>query len=341
VIRGRLGHDSPPIVYAICGNNGLQGDRFPPERMLADRNSDRRSAVPDRYLQFADRSGSRPRMTAAYEPFTFGIALMGRASARDWALVEGLLDLSLTSIRAQTDQDFRVVIAAHDLPRLRAHEPRLTFLHVDWPTRESEPCNADGGRKKRVIEDFVLANGGGLLMLLDADDWVDVHLVEAARATIGSDQVGALIDGGLVTDLQSLRAAPVPHPAVFAREFHRICGSSSVARLQPEAVDQLRRNPCRVFDSHHQWVEVAREHRAVLARLPVSGNYLINTSENHSEVHGPYAAWRQTFKRSVNREGGPLDERLASRFGLGLDQIRAASERAKVRARERAQKVLP
>jgi hypothetical protein len=277
---------------------------------------------------------------AAPEPFTFGIALISRASARDWSLVEDLLDLSLTSLRAQTDQDFRVVVAGHDRPRMRWRDPRLTFLHVDWPVQGSDPCNADSGRKKRVIEDFVLANGGALLMLLDADDWVDVHLVEAARAVIGTDQVGALIDGGLVTDLQSLRAAALPHPAVFEGEFHRICGSSSVARLQPEARDQLRRNPCRVLESHHQWVEAAREHRAALARLPVSGNYLINTSENHSEVHGPYAAWRQTFKEAVNREGSPLDERRARQFGLRLDQIRAASDRARLRAQEPAEKAL-
>jgi hypothetical protein len=257
------------------------------------------------------------------EPFTFGIALMSRAIAHDWSLVESLLGLTLTSVRAQTDQNFRIVIAGHDRPRMWLHDPRLTFLQVDWPVEAPEPCNADSGRKKRAIEDFVLAHGGGLLMLLDADDWVDVRLVETARATIGRDHVGALIDSGLVTDLGSLRAAALPHPAIFDGEFHRICGSSSVARLRPEESDELRRNPCRVFDSHHQWVEVAREHGVALARLPVSGNYLINTSENHSEVHGPYAAWRQRFKEAVNREGTSLDDSSAGRFGLSVEQLRA------------------
>lgn len=258
------------------------------------------------------------------EPFTFGIALIARGNARDWSLVESLLDPTLTSVRAQTDQNFRVIIAGHDRPRLRLHDPRLSFLPVAWPTRAPKPCNADAGRKKRVIEDFVLAHGGGLLMLLDADDWVDVHLVEAARAGIGRKAVGALIDSGLVTDFKSLRAAALPHPAIFEREFHRICGSSSVARLRPEESDQLHRNPCMIFDSHHQWVDVAREHGATLARLPVSGNYLINTSENHSEVHGSYAAWRQTFKEAVNREGVPLDDDSAAHFGLSVARVRTA-----------------
>ena len=259
------------------------------------------------------------------EPFTFGIALIPRLSAHDWRLIEALLDLTLRSVRAQTDQDFRVVIAQHDRPRLSLRDPRLTFLDVDYPAQEPGPNNADSGRKKRLIEDFVLADGGGLLMLLDADDWVDARLVEAARATIGADQVGALIDRGLVTDFRSLRAATLPDPAVFEGEFHRVCGSSGVARLEPGAADPLRRNPCRVLGSHHEWVEVAREHDAALSRLPVSGNYLINTSENHSELHGSYAEWRRAFTASVNHQGRPLDDAVASRYGLSFDRIRAAS----------------
>ena len=64
------------------------------------------------------------------EPFTFGIELTARGNAHDWSLVESLLDLTLTSVRAQTDQDFRIIVAGHDRPRLRLHDPRLSFLPV-------------------------------------------------------------------------------------------------------------------------------------------------------------------------------------------------------------------
>jgi hypothetical protein len=64
-----------------------------------------------------------------------------------------------------------------------------------------------------------------------------------------------------------------------------------------------------------------------LARLPVAGNYLINTSENHSEVHGPHSGWRRAFTAAVNRQGRAIDDATAARFGLSLDQIRAASHR--------------
>jgi hypothetical protein len=261
------------------------------------------------------------------ESFTFGIALIPRACARNWQLIETLLDLTLTSVRAQTDPDFRVVIAGHDRPRILPRDRRFTFVEVDWPAQHPGPDNADSGRKKHAINEMVLAGGGGLLMLLDADDWVHMRLVEAARALIGEHQIGALIEQGLVTDFRTLRAATLPHPRVFRGEFHRVCGSSAVARLRPDAADTLRRDPWNVLGSHHRWIEVAREHGAELARLPVSGDYVINTSENHSEVHGPYAAWRRRLIASVNGEGGPLDPALAGQFGLRLERIQAASAR--------------
>jgi hypothetical protein len=63
-------------------------------------------------------------MTSA-EPFTFGIALIPRACARSWALVETLLDLTLRSVRAQSDQNLRVVVAGHDRPDSVCSGPQL------------------------------------------------------------------------------------------------------------------------------------------------------------------------------------------------------------------------
>jgi hypothetical protein len=264
---------------------------------------------------------------SALEPFTFGIALISRAGAQNWDLIENLLDLTLRSVCAQTDQEFQVVIAGHDRPCIVSSDPRFTLVEADWSARKPDLHNEDSGRKKYAITRLVQKRGGGLLMLLDADDWVDVHLVEAARAVIGSRHIGALIDTGFVTDFRTLRAAAVPHPLIFDGEFHRICGSSTVARLRPDEDDPLRRNPCDVLVSHHQWVEGARDRGAELARLPVSAAYLVNTSQNHSEVHGAYAEWRHQLTKCVNREGNQIDGALAARFGIGLDRIRATSDR--------------
>ncbi len=261
----------------------------------------------------------------AAEPFIFGIPLIARASARDWPRVEALLGLTLASLQAQTDRDFRIVIAGHDRPRTVFDDPRLSFLAADWPAEPVRPDNLDSGRKKHAIGERVRAEGGGLLMFVDADDWVDRRLVEAARATIGPHQIGGLIATGFATDLCALRAVPLPHPRIFHGGFHRLCGSSTIARLVPDDPDPLRRNPYTILHEHYRWIEVAREYGLAVARLPVSGNYVVNTSENHSEIHGPYAEWRRDFARRIGREGEAIDARFAAGFGLRLEQIRKAA----------------
>lgn len=259
------------------------------------------------------------------EPFTFGIALIPRRMARDWRHVEALLDLTLESVRAQTAQDFRVVIACHDRPRL-APDPRITVIEADWPVEDPGFHNRDSARKHEAISEHVSAHGGGLLMFLDADDWVDVCTVETARRLIGPECVGALMDFGLALDFRTLRCAALPHPRIFAREFHRICGSGGVIRLRPDAADPFRRNPKPRLGPHNCWVEHAQAHGGQLTRLPLLGSYLINNAENHSEIHGPYASWREEMIEAVNREGGPLSRGLAARFGLARGRIRAAGE---------------
>ncbi len=264
-------------------------------------------------------------MTAA--PFTFAVALTPRANARDWGLIEALLDLTLRSVLAQTDGDFRVLIAAHDPPRLAVPDPRIAVVDVGWPVEPPGPHNDDSGRKKHLLSDIVRDRGGGLLMVLDADDWVDRGLVAAARAGIGPEHVGGLIEEGLAVDFATLHAAPLPHPAVSELPFHRLCGSCGVALIRPGDAAPIRRDPFAVLRSHHRWVEVAAEHGAALARLPVSGAYLVNTGENHSDIHGPHAAWRRGFTARVNAVGCALDGAAAARFGQDLATLAAASRR--------------
>ena len=216
-------------------------------------------------------------------------------------------------------------MAVHDRPRIAVPDGRVEIVEVDWPVEPPGPHNDDSGRKKHRLSDMVRDRGGGYLMVLDADDWVDRDLVAAARATIGEAEVGALVETGLALDFATLRAAPLPHPALEGLPFHRFCGSCGVVLVRPDAGTEIRRDPFAVLRSHHRWVEVAEEHGAALARLPVSGAYLVNTGENHSDVYGPYADWRRGFIARVNAVGAPLDAAGAARFGQDLAVLRAAA----------------
>lgn len=256
------------------------------------------------------------------EPFTFGIPLVARTSTRNWPLVERLLDLTLMSVRAQTDSRFRVVIAGHDRPTASAGAA-FDFIEATWTAAPVRSDNLDSGRKKHAISQDVLARGGGLLMFLDADDWVDRRLIEVARETLAPHHVGGVITTGYATDVRSLRTMPIPHPGVFDQDFHRLCGSSIVARLDVSSPHAIRRDPFTTLHEHYRWIEVCREHGLAWQSLNVRGHYVVNTSVNHSEEHGPFAPWRRDLARGVARDGHEATDAFLAGFGLDRERARA------------------
>lgn len=255
------------------------------------------------------------------EPFTFGIPLIARSASADWRLVEALLALTLQSLGGQNDRDFRVIVAGHDRP-LVASAVAFRFLEVDWPVEPVRADNLDRGRKVQAINEAVLAEGGGLLMILDADDWVDTRLVATARATILPGELGAAIKRGFAIDLAGRRALPIPDDA-FDETFDKLCGSSVIARLDSLAGDALHRDPLAVLHEHYRFADLAREHGAICRPLDVAGAYVVNTTVNHSETHGPFAAWRRSLNAAILRDGVPTDDVLLARFGLNQAAISA------------------
>lgn len=254
------------------------------------------------------------------ERFVFGIPLVSRHAASDWDRVGTLLELTLRSVLAQTDGAFEVLLSGHDRPaswnRLTASDPRFRFLRADWSPEAPTAANDDSGMKKWRIREAVDRTGGGLLMYLDADDLVDRRLVAMARTMIGAEHVGGWVGEGVIVDYPTWRAVSLPDPRVYNGPFHELCGSSTVARIEPGSDDPSRRDPHAALGSHHLWPARAAELGVTLARLPVSGGYLVNTSQNHSESHGPFSEWRRALNAAVAAHGVPLAPDLARRFAL-------------------------
>jgi len=263
------------------------------------------------------------------EPFVFGIPLIARAVAKDWAVVEQLLSLTLRSVLAQTDWDFIVILAAHDVPAAWAGvagDPRFRVIRADWPPEPPTSANDDGGRKKWLIKQAVRDMGSGLLMFLDADDWVARDLVAVARAAIQPDDVGAIVSDGFALDYASQRVARFPIAGAFDGPFNGLCGSCTVGRIVAGARELHRLDPHLALGSHHEWEERAAENGVSLARLETMGLYMVGTGQNHSETDGPFAAWRREVTESVRARGTPLSADLARIFGQDVTELRLSRE---------------
>ena len=258
------------------------------------------------------------------EPFFFGVPLIARAVSADWALVDRLLALTLRSVLAQEDRDFRLVLAGHDRPdawALVEDDPRFELVLAAWTPEPPNAPNDDGGAKKWLVKERVRGAGGGLLMFLDADDWVPRDLVARVREAVTPAHVGGVVSGGMALDWRSGRVARFPLPGPFAGPFHSLCGSSTVARVTPDGPDELARDPHLVLGSHHQWPERAVELGVRLAPIDVTGLYMVGTGQNHSEHQSPVADWRRGITEAVRAEGVPLDGALAAGFGQDLAEL--------------------
>ena len=265
------------------------------------------------------------------EPFVFGIPLIARAAAPDWSVVERLFGWTLAALLAQTDRDFRVILACHDVPRAWAtvaDDPRFRLAPADWPVEPPSAANDDGGAKKWRIKQAVREDGGGLLMFLDADDWIARDLVATARATLRPGDVGAVVLHGHALDYRTMRATPFPLGDVYPGPFHGLCGSSTIGRIMPGAAQPHRIDPHAVLGSHHEWPDRAEALGLPLARLDTSGVYLVGTGQNHSEEHGPFTDWRTQVTAAVRARGQVLTADLAQRYGQDLADLHSAQDDA-------------
>src|SRR5690242_13704199 len=116
--------------------------------------------------------------------FVFGIPLRSRVTAQNWGHVCRLFDATLRSVFRQSDEDFRVIVACHEVPDVAAlSDPRVVIAAAPFPPPSSFPEQMiDEGKKRKLIGATLRGLGGGYLMLLDADDLVSNRLVGFARS---------------------------------------------------------------------------------------------------------------------------------------------------------------
>ena len=102
----------------------------------------------------------------------FGIPLRSEATSNDWERVTEYFNRTLWSVYNQTDPDFKIIVACHDIPTLHHNfDERVEFIQVDAPIpRTKSEMMLDKGHKVHTIGIRIRELGGGFTMIVDADD---------------------------------------------------------------------------------------------------------------------------------------------------------------------------
>ncbi len=216
---------------------------------------------------------------------TFGIPLMARSAAGDWARIEHQLSATLGSIYNQTDPNFRIIIACTDRPGFRLPvDERLEVLPCDQlPTVDHTVYIGDAVRKRCRIAQRLRQLGGGYLMLTDADDLVSRVLVGYVRRT--ADPNGYSVARGYMFDAARGWLAPFPFgDEGFDAESH----TSAVLALAADELPADDRDTANRFmrlmaKGHPAVRELAAAEGRPLAVIPFrAAVYVRNTGENVS-----------------------------------------------------------
>lgn len=114
----------------------------------------------------------------------FVTSLRAKALAHDWAHHVRLLERTLASFLAQTDEHICVIVVCHERPVLSVCDSRVQFIEVDLPLprREFNDLIVDKVLKISVGARRAIDDGCRFLMYADADDLVSRRLASFARA---------------------------------------------------------------------------------------------------------------------------------------------------------------
>jgi glycosyltransferase involved in cell wall biosynthesis len=218
---------------------------------------------------------------------TFAIPVRRPVSTVDREHLDRILTLTLRSIFAQTDGDFRVLAAmAHqpDLPDFV--DERFQVLDVGgWFPSNWHDANIEAGHRRHALTVRFAALGGGYLMLCDCDDFISKNLVAHVRRTMHPN--GYKMHDGYIFDATANTIAPYP-TLTSPGTFHEFCGSSSLLKLTPSEILDHDADGRNFFDRayggwHHKVVARMQEMGRPLSKIPFpAAAYLRNSGNNLS-----------------------------------------------------------
>lgn len=215
--------------------------------------------------------------------FVFGIPFKAKSFSKDWDKVCMNLEQTLFSLSKQSNLNFKVYIAAHEVPQINLYNLNVEFLIAPFPPPKSiDEVGKDKGRKKRMIGAKLKKEkyDSVYFMHLDADDLIAPSLVDIIHND--DNKSGYLISRGYMYDVmnQAIAVCDENHSV-----FWRHCGSSAILYIKN---DELPKNYDDIhcyyskFKSHSKYVNVANEYGRSFTELDsYLAVYMVNHGENN------------------------------------------------------------
>lgn len=261
----------------------------------------------------------------------FGVPLISRAKAEDWAWTTHQFNATLGSLFRQTVPAFRVIVALWDEPDISVQvDERLELLRIP----DVEPAPGDRHKMRRNIRTkrHAIARrarelGGGYLMFVDADDLIRPDLVSFLRNY--PHPSGYVMAEGYVLNASTGEIAPYPMPGYEKWTFDYICGTSNILRFSPDelpagdlpAEDDPDSVFWRIYAKGHQGVRpFSEELGRPLAELPLRAVTYVR-ADRHSlsfrlPQDDPSRVFHSRLLSDLPQHAIPRTTRLDERFNL-------------------------
>lgn len=167
----------------------------------------------------------------------FIVPVKSKVVTSDWSYFSCLVNRSINSICNQSNQNFKVIVACHEIPKTDFdNDARVKFLQVDFepPVLKEKGFNhwikeEDKGKKIKFATEYAKTKGFSYVMTVDSDDCISnkisdfVHKNASEKASGWYSNKGYLYPEGKLYSYLNLK------------NFHTLCGSCVI--IKPELID--------------------------------------------------------------------------------------------------------
>ena len=237
----------------------------------------------------------------------FVVPIKPKAVSKNWAFDNQLLERTVRSICAQTNDSFKLIVVYNDQPEINFVHPNIFFLHYSFPpvkvdefedldyvlkyyTREYAEKMMDKGKKIHYGCKHAIELGCNYLMGVDSDDLVSNQFAKFVHQNCWSNKAGWRIKKGFIYEEGSKYL-------VKNLNIQNLNGSTHIIRKDLITIPDFKSNlfwNFNLFESHGYTYQRLKDfHQAVLEDYPLFGIIYIVHQNNYSNI------FQKTFKLSI------------------------------------------